>query len=137
MVELQSLQAALEAPRERRAPPSEVADGPADGLVASILARHQHSAQPHSQQLCAILTAVLEVLKAEGLQATPTALYAALMSSLEKPETLQNSEVSPWLLADTHLVVVFCKALGRGSSSEEDSVLVFRRSHMNRRAVDS
>ncbi|GAB4822579.1 hypothetical protein N2152v2_009625 [Parachlorella kessleri] len=94
MVQMRSLQEALDAPRERRAAPSELGDAPADGLVASIFARHQKSPQPQSQQLCAILTAVLDVLRAEGLQATPTALYAALMSSLEKQETLQNSEVT-------------------------------------------
>lgn len=62
-------------------------------LVAEIFARHRNSTQPESQQLCIILSAVLEVIKAEGMQPTPTALFAALMASLEKPETQSTTEV--------------------------------------------
>lgn len=64
------------------------------GIIADIYAKHGKSIQPESQQLCAVLGAVLEVVQAEGLQPTPTALYAALMSSLEKPETLASPQVS-------------------------------------------
>ena len=63
------------------------------GVVAEIYAKHRNSTQPESQQLCAVLGAVLEVVQAEGLQPTPTALFAALMSSLEKPETQASSQV--------------------------------------------
>lgn len=97
MVQLHSLQAGLDASLEDRAqPPRQPGAFSSEGqddLASEIFRRHGHSAQPHSQQLCAILSAVLEVLRAEGLQPSPTALYAALMSSLEKPETLNNSEV--------------------------------------------
>ena len=64
------------------------------GIVSDIYAKHRTSIQPESQQLCAVLGAVLEVVQAEGLQPTPTTLYAALMSSLEKPETLASPQVS-------------------------------------------
>lgn len=101
-MQLTGLQAGLDEALEARAQwPAATGEGlePQDeGLVQEILARHGHSAQPHSQQLCAILSAVLEVLRAEGLQPTPTALYAALMSSLEKKETLNNSEVGGGML---------------------------------------
>lgn len=50
------------------------------GVVQEVYARHGHSTQPESQQVIAILQAVLEVLNAEGLPPTPTALFAALMS---------------------------------------------------------
>lgn len=69
-----------------------------NGIVAEIYAKHRKSIQPESQQLCAVLGAVLEVVQAEGLHPTPTALYAALMSSLEKPETLASPQVSIWTL---------------------------------------
>lgn len=66
-------------------------------LVNEILAKHRNSRQPESVQLCAVLGAVVEVTKAEGLQPTPTALYGALMSALERPETRVSGEVSaPW-----------------------------------------
>lgn len=63
-----------------------MADFPA-GVVTEIYAKHRNSTQPESQEVCAVLGAVLEVVQAEGLQPSPTALFAALMSSLEKPET--------------------------------------------------
>jgi ribosomal RNA-processing protein 12 len=62
-------------------------------LVDEILAKHGHSRQPESVQLCAVLKAVLEVIKAEGLDPSPTALYGALMTALEKPETRGSAEV--------------------------------------------
>lgn len=65
-----------------------------DGVVAEIYIKHRNSTQPESQQVCAVLGAVLEVVLAEGLQPTPTALFAALMSSLEKPETQASAQVS-------------------------------------------
>jgi hypothetical protein len=68
-------------------------EGPAHGMADEIFARYRNSKQLESQHVCAILEAVLEVLKAQGSQPTPTALFAALMSSLEKPETLAHAEV--------------------------------------------
>lgn len=87
------LELSLQARAHRSAPALEDEKYEDVGLAAEIFTRHKNSTQPHSQQLVAILQAVLEVLKAEGLQPTPTALFAALMSSLEKPETLLNDEV--------------------------------------------
>ena len=63
------------------------------GFVTELLAKHKNSAQPESKQLCAVLGAILEVLASEGLQPTPTALFAAVMSSLEKVETQGMPEV--------------------------------------------
>ena len=62
------------------------------GVAAELLAKHSRSQQPESQQLCLILHAVLEVLRGEGMEATPTALFAAIMSSLEKPETQASAQ---------------------------------------------
>ena len=62
------------------------------GVAAELLAKHSRSRQPESQQLCLILTAVLEVLQGEGMEPTPTALFAAIMSSLEKPETQASAQ---------------------------------------------
>lgn len=71
-------------------------EDPQGGVVGEIYAKHRNSTQPESQQVCAVLGAVLEVGQAEGLQPTPTALFAALMSALEKPETQASTQV--WLL---------------------------------------
>ena len=68
-------------------------DAPVAGVAAEIYAKHRNSTQPESQQVCAVLGAVLEVVQAEGLQPTPTTLFAALMSSLEKPETQASAQV--------------------------------------------
>jgi ribosomal RNA-processing protein 12 len=60
------------------------ADG---GLTAEVLRLHGHSAQPESVQVVAVLSAMTEVVKGEQLAVTPTSLFAAAMSALEKPET--------------------------------------------------
>lgn len=64
------------------------ADG---GIVTEIKSRHGHSAQPESQQVLAVLQAVLEVIGAEGMAATPTTIFAALMSALDR----QDAQSSP------------------------------------------
>jgi ribosomal RNA-processing protein 12 len=66
------------------------ADG---GIVAEVQSRHGHSAQPESQQVVAVLRAVLEVIQAEAMSATPTTIFAAIMSVLEKPETQRAPQV--------------------------------------------
>ena len=63
------------------------------GFATEILNRHRHSQQPASQQLCAVVGAVLEVVQAAGLQPSPTAIFAAVMSALENPETQASAEV--------------------------------------------
>lgn len=65
----------------------------ASGLVAELYAKHQNSPQPSSQAVCAVLGASLEVLQAEGLEASPASLFAAVMSSLEKPDGKGPPEV--------------------------------------------
>lgn len=74
-----------------------VGDAPAAAeqsrLVNEILARHGRSQQPESQQLCAILAALVDVIKSQQSEPTPAALFAAIMTSLGKPETLANLEV--------------------------------------------
>ena len=77
----------------------------AGGVVGEIYAKHRNSTQPESQQVCAVLGAVLEVVQAEGLQPTPTALFAALMSSLEKPETQASSQVCLWSMLYRQLYI--------------------------------
>ncbi|KAL0054199.1 hypothetical protein WJX82_005285 [Trebouxia sp. C0006] len=69
-------------------------DAPVEGVAGEIYAKHRNSTQPESHQVCAILGAVLEVVQAEGLQPTPTTLFAALMSSLEKSETQASAQVA-------------------------------------------
>lgn len=76
----------------RFADPSEPQDD--GGLVAEIMGRHGRSIQPESKQICLILNAVLEVIKAEGLQPTPTALFAALLASLGQPAARDSNEVT-------------------------------------------
>ena len=66
-------------------PPPSPAAGPT--VVDEIFARHRNSTQPESQQLCLILSSILEVIAAQGLQPTPAALFAALMATLRSPDT--------------------------------------------------
>lgn len=82
--------------------PAEVMEGSHGGVVGEIYAKHRNSTQPESQQVCAVLGAVLEVVQAEGLQPTPTALFAALMSALEKPETQASNQVRLAIMERLH-----------------------------------
>lgn len=72
--------------------PTTAPDGPG-GVVAELQARHSRSRQPESMQVVAVLQAVLEVVAAEGLTPTPTTLFAAVMSALEREETQASAEV--------------------------------------------
>ena len=77
-------------------------------LLDELLAKHQNSAQPESRQLVAVAGAVAEVLAAEGMQPTPTALFAAAMSSLERTEAQGSPEArhSAWPGACCSLAVL-------------------------------
>lgn len=92
-MDLSSLKDTLGLRDVRIAPGQPLVDAPLPSVVNDIFARHRKSTQPESQQLCLILSAVLDVIRAEGLQPTPTALFAALMSSIERPETAASPEV--------------------------------------------
>ncbi len=63
------------------------------GFVQSVLANHQNKPAPESQHLVATVLAVCEVLEAQGLQTTPTALFAATLSALEKIDATSSPEV--------------------------------------------
>ena len=63
------------------------------GIIAEVMSKHGHSAQPESQQLVAVLHALQDAIKAEGLAASPTSFFAAGMSALEKPETRSSIHV--------------------------------------------
>lgn len=75
------------------------------GVAAEILAKHIRSQQPESQQICVILSAILEVLTAEGMDPSSTALFAATMSSLEKRETQSSAQVGVTRLYGSRMAV--------------------------------
>ncbi|GIL82209.1 hypothetical protein Vretifemale_11129 [Volvox reticuliferus] len=62
--------------------------GDADGGVAAEIAqRYGRSAQPESQQVVAVLKAITDVIRNEGLSPGPSSYFAAIMSALEQPNT--------------------------------------------------
>lgn len=63
------------------------------GVAAEVMHRYGRSGQPESQQVVAVLRAVTDVIKAEGLALSPTSYFAAVMSALEKPDTQASSQV--------------------------------------------
>ena len=65
-----------------------------EGVAGEIFARHAHSQQPESQQLCAALAAILEVVEAQGMQPTPTVLFAAILVSMENFTPDQSAQVT-------------------------------------------
>jgi ribosomal RNA-processing protein 12 len=61
--------------------------GFADGdPVAELWDRHCRSRQPESKATCAVLEAVADILQQEGIAPSPTAVFAATMSSLERAD---------------------------------------------------
>jgi ribosomal RNA-processing protein 12 len=52
--------------------------------VAELYAKHRRSPQPESQAVTAVLEAVAEILRQEHIPPSPTAVFAAVMSSLER-----------------------------------------------------
>jgi len=88
------LRSTLEIRDVRTAAGQELSDSGAPDIAEEIFSRYRNSTQPESQQLCTILSAILEVIKTEGLQATPTALFAALMCSIEDADSAASPDVT-------------------------------------------
>lgn len=63
------------------------------GLVAGILANHQNKPAAESQALVATVYAITEVLEAQGLPPSPTALFAATLSALNTVEVASTPDV--------------------------------------------
>jgi ribosomal RNA-processing protein 12 len=76
-----------------------------DDPIASLHAKHARSAQPESKQVCVVAEAIAEILRQENIAPSPTAVFAAVMSSLERAETSASPEVS------TAMLVVLATAL--------------------------
>lgn len=53
---------------------------PGPSLAQEIFVKYAGKTQPESKQLVAILSAVQEVVRAQGMEVTPTAMFAALMA---------------------------------------------------------
>ena len=73
-------------------------EGHDGGIVAEVTKYHGHSTQPESQQVMAVLQAMVEVIRGEGWQVSPTALFAATMTAMDRPDTLLSPQVGGRLL---------------------------------------
>ena len=60
--------------------------------VAELWDRHCRSRQPESKATCAVLEAVADILQQEGIAPSPTAVFAATMSSLERADASMPAE---------------------------------------------
>ena len=88
---------------------AEEAEKPADLLLTTRACRKRSTnRQPESKQLCAVTEAVVEVIEAEGLRCTPAALFAAGMSSLERPGTLESPPVATAICSFLSFVLPHC-----------------------------
>jgi hypothetical protein len=66
---------------------AELAGFPSGDPIAALYNKHKRSPQPESKQVSAVLEAVAEILRQEGIPPSPTAVFAAVMSSLERADT--------------------------------------------------
>lgn len=82
---------------EKKARIPEVAeeDGCLEGknVAVEIIQKHKHSTREESQLLVMVLEAVLETLNESDIKPSPTALFASLLSFLERQEESSNSTV--------------------------------------------
>ena len=62
--------------------------GALDAITGSFLGelfgKHRNSTQEESRHLCAAMTALVELIEGQGLQITPTAVFAAVMAALSE-----------------------------------------------------
>ena len=58
-----------------------------DSITGSFLhelySKHRNSTQAESMHLCAVMTAVVDLIQSQGLAVSPTSVFAAAMSSLD------------------------------------------------------
>ena len=51
-------------------------------FLADLYSKHRNSTQAESMHLCAVMTAVVEMIESQGLAVSPTSVFAAVMASL-------------------------------------------------------
>ena len=56
---------------------ADLAGVPAGDPLAELHAKHRRSPQPESKQVTAVLEAIAEILRQEGIPPSPTAVFAA------------------------------------------------------------
>ncbi|BFI25857.1 ribosomal RNA-processing protein 12 [Marchantia polymorpha subsp. ruderalis] len=79
-----------------------VDDAGGDDVCGEILRQFRRSQAPEHRHLCAISLAIAEILKEQALESSPTACFAAAMSSLER-----QINTTPRDLAVTTALVTF------------------------------
>ncbi|KAH7365818.1 hypothetical protein KP509_18G047800 [Ceratopteris richardii] len=73
---------------------------------AQVLSRYKNSMALEHRHLCAVVTAMAEVIKGQGVPATPTAYFAATMSALSKQEQGMCTQDT-----DDHVLTALCTFL--------------------------
>ena len=51
-------------------------------FLSELFSKHRNSTQAESRHLCAAMAAAVELIEGQGLQITPTAVFAAVMPAL-------------------------------------------------------
>ena len=59
--------------------------------AAALFSKHRHSTSPESRQVCAVLDAVLVAIEEQQLQPTATAVFAAVLSSMQQKSLRQQT----------------------------------------------
>jgi hypothetical protein len=61
--------------------------------AAALYGKHRNSTSPESRQVCAVLDAVMVAIQEQELQPTATAVFAAVLSSLQHASLRETPEV--------------------------------------------
>ena len=81
--------------RDGRLSEGSAIDAITGSFLAELFGKHRNSTQAESQHLCAAMTAVVELIEGQGLQITPTAVFAAVMATLNEAEPPEAAVSSP------------------------------------------
>lgn len=70
--------------------------------AAALYGKHRNSTSPESRQVCAVLDAVMVAIQEQELQPTATAVFAAVLSSLQHATLRETPEVRASLTRRHH-----------------------------------
>lgn len=95
-----------------------------EDMCTTVMSRFRNSQQPEHKHLCAVVQAMGEVLREQNLSPTPTAYFAATMSSLDRQMAgaARNEAVTTALC--TFLAMVLPKTPAPVLRSKGDAALV-------------
>jgi ribosomal RNA-processing protein 12 len=94
-----------------------------EDMCATVMARFRNSQQPEHKHLCAVVAAMAEVLREQSLTPSPTAYFAAAMSSLDRQTKSPSRNEAVTTALCTFLALALPKTPVSVRRSKSDAIL--------------